>query len=267
MGHPARLERVPPEGTLVLVRHGESTWSAEGRFQGRADPPLSPLGQLQARLVAARLADREKRLALQIPVGPPIAVWHSPLRRTRDTARVVAGSLADGDSLLRAVPGLVEIDQGEWQGRLGPDVAAEYPDLLAAWRATPTLAHAPGGESLATAGQRVRRAARALLDTIDRADPPRTRGCDGSAAAPAWGIVVAHDGILRLLLMTLLELPFERFWSLPFALCAISLVELRPGSAALRAHNLAEHLDATLEASLDATLEASLTAGDRGGGL
>ena len=63
----------------------------------------------------------------------------------------------------------------------------------------------------------------------------------GSADRP-WAVVVAHDGVLRLALLALLDLPLVSFWRLPFVLCGMSVVTLERGSAALRAHNLAEHL-------------------------
>ena len=60
--------------------------------------------------------------------------------------------------------------------------------------------------------------------------------------------MVAHGGILRLLLFALLDLPLDRFWAFPFALASVSVVRLDSGRAALDAHNLAEHL-AGLDAS------------------
>jgi broad specificity phosphatase PhoE len=53
---------------------------------------------------------------------------------------------------------------------------------------------------------------------------------------------VAHDGILRLMLMRLLGVSADRYWAFPFGLCCVTVVELRGGIARLRAHNLAEHL-------------------------
>ena len=70
----------------------------------------------------------------------------------------------------------------------------------------------------------------------------------GPGAAPTvdehdpWSITVAHDGILRLVVLRLLDLPLERYWSFPFALCGITVIELRDGRARLRAHNLEAHL-------------------------
>src|SRR3954449_6138701 len=79
-----------PDATLVFVRHGESTFVAEGRFQGRSDSPLSALGERQAALVGARLAERDAHTPLPIPAGVPAAIWHSPLSRAAQTARAIA---------------------------------------------------------------------------------------------------------------------------------------------------------------------------------
>jgi broad specificity phosphatase PhoE len=62
-----------------------------------------------------------------------------------------------------------------------------------------------------------------------------------------WTIVVAHDGVFKVLLLTLFELPLARFWLFPFALAGISVVEMRGGRPTLRAHNLTEHLAPLLD--------------------
>ncbi len=59
-----------------------------------------------------------------------------------------------------------------------------------------------------------------------------------------WAIVVAHDGVLRLVLMYLLGVSLEHYWALPFGLCSITVVEVRSGRARLRAHNIGDHLPA-----------------------
>jgi broad specificity phosphatase PhoE len=59
-------------------------------------------------------------------------------------------------------------------------------------------------------------------------------------------MVVAHDGILRLIMMRLLGVGPERYWAFPFGLCCVTVIELRGGIARLRAHNLGAGLkDAT----------------------
>jgi len=225
----------------VLVRHGESTWVAEGRFQGRADPPLSSLGERQASLVGQRLADPDALAVLPVPAGPPAGIWHSPLQRAAATARAIA-SAQDPAPPLRPSVGLAEIDQGEWQGLTHPEVRARWASTLDAWRADPTAAQAPGGERLVDAQARVRDALSGILAEMQPLTAPDPRSAEPAAAEAPWALLVAHDGILRLTLMTLLGLPIERFWSFPFALCGISVVEIERGRALLQAHNLVDHL-------------------------
>ena len=267
------------DAALVLVRHGESTWIAEGRFQGQLDPPLSPLGERQAALVARRLAQRDDGVPLPLPDGPPRGVWHSPLGRAADTARAIAAE-QPASVALHATAGLLEIAQGEWEGLPHADVRARWADELAAWRRSPTTSHAPGGESLADATARVRGAVSAIFAALLPADGPAS-GSDavaaaaslrydpvpgyptGARAAEPWAVIVAHDGILRLTLMSLLDVPIERFWSFPFNLCSISVLALHEGAATLRAHNLVEHL-APIADEARAAAEAR---GDRRGAL
>ena len=274
---PAGPDPVPVPGaldaTLVLVRHGESTWIAEGRFQGRQNPPLSPLGERQARLVAARLAQRDDQTPLPIPVGQPTGIWHSPLNRAAQTARAIAEAQPTTMPLIIA-DGLTEIAQGEWEGRPQAEVRTHWAAELSAWRRTPVTSHAPGGESLAEAAERVSRALgdvfASLVRKNTRTTPTRRDPVPGYATAAGatpsddpWAVLVAHDGIFRIVLLTLLDLPIERFWSFPFNLCAITVVVTQEGLAALRAHNLSEHL-APLTAEARAAAEAR---GDRRGAL
>ena len=270
--------------TLVLVRHGESTWIAEGRFQGRLDPPLSPLGERQAALAAARLAGRGAATPVPIPAGPPVGIWHSPLSRAAQTASQIA-RLQPADVALFPADGLIEIAQGEWEGLPHAEVRRRWEAELAAWRRSPVSHHAPGGEALPDAARRVAAALGQVVESLRRArgeearptadaagdvaslhyDPvpgyPSTVPAD-SPAEP-WAVLVAHDGIFRLALMTLLDIPLERFWSFPFNLCAISVVSINDGVPVLRAHNLSEHL-APLAAGGRAAEEAR---GDRRGAL
>ena len=262
--------RVLVTGTLVLVRHGESTWIAENRFQGRQDPPLSELGRRQADLVASRLAQRTEQTPLPIPSGPPVGIWHSPLSRAADTAHRIAQA-QPVPVHAQALDGLTEIAQGDWEGMPHAEVRTRWATELAAWRRTPASHHAPGGEPLAEASARVASALTQITGTLligpsgREYDPvPGYRTSSSAAADPeSWVVVVAHDGIFRLTLLRLLGLPLERFWSFPFNLCAISVVTLHEGVPALRAHNLSEHL-APLAIEERAAAEAR---GDRRGVL
>lgn len=88
--------------TLLLVRHGETDWNAEGRLQGQTDRPLSDYGRRQARRLAEELEDED--LA---------AIYSSDLARARETAEIVGERLG-----LQVVvdPDLREKDWGTWEG-------------------------------------------------------------------------------------------------------------------------------------------------------
>jgi probable phosphoglycerate mutase len=221
----------------------------EGRFQGRADPPLSALGQRQAAAAAARIAKPDRPPRLPIPGGPPLVVAHSPLGRAAATARAVAAALAVPPAM-RPEPGLAEIGQGDWEGLHGAEIAARWPDVLAGWRRDPVHTWAPGGESLAEVDERVRRFLRPMLGELARGREPGSTNRsqvlgyrDPGGEAP-WALLVGHDGVFKITLLALLDLLLARFWAFPFALAGITVVEIRSGRARLRAHNLVEHLDA-----------------------
>ena len=240
---------------LALVRHGESAWIAEGRFQGRGDPPLSDVGSRQAAAVGARMAAPAEMPSLPLPEYPPLAIWHSPLRRAAQTAQAIHEA-READAPLRPLETLTELGQGDWEGHTHDEVRERYPEELAAWRDDPLNNHAPGGESLGEGLLRARAARETILGGGEVTEPDvgagkapaepvlgyeRTfRGGDG----PAWTIAVAHDGVLRLMMLDLLGVGIEHFWSFPLALASVTVLDLSSGVVRLRAHNLDEHIAA-----------------------
>jgi probable phosphoglycerate mutase len=253
---------VPPDlaATLVLLRHGQSVWLAEGRFQGQADTPLSPLGERQAALAGARLADPAAPPRLPVPPGDPIAIVHSPLARTAQTAAAVAAAIvARGRPAppLVAEPGLREIGQGVWEGRYQRDVEAGWPAEIAGWRRDPVRFFAPGGESLVQVDRRVRAALATVIDDLARASTAALAGGDAAAAAASrplatpsfydphagpWTVLVGHDGAFKVALLALLGLPLGRFWTFTQATTGIAVLDIRNGRTVLRAWNRTEHL-------------------------
>ena len=158
-----------PNGTrtrLLLVRHGESTWNADGRWQGQADPPLSQLGELQAAEAATR-------------VDPVDAVWASDLVRARRTAEIVAVGLgASGDAVaVRLDPRLRERDAGEWQGQTRAEIVERWPGYLESGRRPPGY---EGDDALLAR----------VLAAIDEI---------GASHRGGTVLVVVHGGILRTL--------------------------------------------------------------------
>jgi probable phosphoglycerate mutase len=242
------------EASLVLLRHGESMAIVEGRFQGRLETPLSPLGQRQAELAGARLARPAIPPRIPVPGRPPVQIRHSPLGRAAETAAAAAAALrrVHGSTTSTSVgpdPGLAEIAQGAWEGLHRDEVIARYPAELEAWRLRPTTANAPGGESIPAAAERVRVSLAATIEGLAAAAPGA--GPDrasvggypaGHGADTPWSLLVGHDGIFKVALLTLLDLPLDRFWTFPWGLTGITVVEFVAGRAILRAHNLTDHL-------------------------
>jgi probable phosphoglycerate mutase len=110
---------------LLLVRHGESTWNAQARWQGQADPPLSPLGEQQAEEAAQRLAE----------IASITVVWTSDLVRARRTAELIASRL--GVDRVCDEPRLRERDVGSWSGLTRAEIEERWPGYLAARRSPP----------------------------------------------------------------------------------------------------------------------------------
>lgn len=126
---------------LLVVRHGETAWNVEGRYQGQADPPLNDRGTAQAEEAAARLEN-----------AGVDAIYTSPLKRAAQTAEAIARRLS---LPVRTDPRLMEIHQGRWQEQLVTDIQMQYPELLAQWRADPWSTSPPDGETLQAVRQRV----------------------------------------------------------------------------------------------------------------
>lgn len=264
-GRPDGAPLIPDglDATLVLLRHGETEWIRQGLFQGQAEAPLSDLGRRQAALAGARLARPHDPPAMPVPGGPPREIVHSPLGRAADTARAVreaigaarddaGGSPPAATPLppLRPEPGLLELAQGAWEGVHVDEIQRRWAAELAAWRRDPLSAWAPGGESVAEVDARVRPALARAIDELGRdyprgtTDRPQVHGYHGvgQPGDQPWSVLVGHDGVFKVVMLALFDLPLAKFWSFSMGLTGISVVEIRGGRPVLRAHNLTGHL-------------------------
>ena len=115
-----------------MVRHGQSEWNAQGRWQGQADPPLSPLGVQQAEAGAAYLA----QLAAETPFD---GIASSTLDRAATTGDAIARHLGF-DTPFRT-PNLAERNAGEWSGLTRPEIEKAYPGYLKARKYPPGYEH------------------------------------------------------------------------------------------------------------------------------
>jgi phosphoserine phosphatase len=184
---------------ILLARHGETLWNAEGRYQGQIDIPLSENGEQQARLLGERLAEIEITKAVA-----------SPLSRAKLTAQLALGQTRA--AMLRFDDGLKEIAHGDWEGLLASEIHQRDPQRLLAWREQPESVLMPGegGESLQL--------------VFDRAWPAFARACEGLNTDDTL-LVVAHDAVNRVLLCKILGLPFAKLWSFRQAPTTLNLLE------------------------------------------
>jgi probable phosphoglycerate mutase len=159
---------------IFLVRHGATALTADDRFAGSVDVPLGPEGRIQVERLADRLA-----------AAPLTTVYSSPLRRTVESASVVAAPHGLTPILM---DGLREIDHGRWEGLRRTDVQARYPDEYAAWERDPFAVAPERGET----GLQVLARALPLIHEIVRRHPNESV------------LVVSHKATNRLLIASLL---------------------------------------------------------------
>lgn len=153
---------------VVMVRHGESLWNVERRYQGQTDSGLTPRGREQAALAAQLLLDE---------MGPLETVWSSDLPRARDTAQAYAdltGATVIEDARLR------EIDVGDWEGRRVEEIAEEFPEVISAFREGQDPPRG-GGETFAELRARVAE----FLDELSGRDQERA-------------LVFSHGGAIQM---------------------------------------------------------------------
>ncbi|BCB79012.1 bifunctional RNase H/acid phosphatase [Phytohabitans flavus] len=209
----------PPVATptrLLLVRHGATELTAQRRYSGRGDVPLSDVGLAQARATAARV----KALAPSVA-----AVVSSPLSRCTGTAEVIAATLGGGVPVT-VEPDLVECDFGAWEGKTFTEVRAEWPDEMDAWLGS-TEEAPPGGESFRAVATRVRR----VVATLHKTYPESTL------------VVVSHVSPLKILLRDALAAGDAFLHRLYLDPAGLSIVDMwADGGVAVRMVNETAHL-------------------------
>ncbi|MGH7372994.1 MAG: histidine phosphatase family protein [Candidatus Rokuibacteriota bacterium] len=197
---------------ILLLRHAETDWNRERRYQGWRDSPLSPTGREQAESAARLLA-----------ASPLAAVWSSPLTRARETAALIA---APHQLPVREADAFKEMGFGDWEGLTRDEVRERFPEAHRAWAETPHEAAWPGAEPLAV----VRARALAGLGALREAHQGQTV------------CLVSHGITSRILILEALGLGLDRLWSLQLSSTGISELEFRDDWTTLHRMNSLIHL-------------------------
>ena len=180
--------------TILLTRHGQTEWNREERFRGQIDVPLNETGERQA-----------QALALRLKGWPVTALYTGPLQRARRTGELCARALGLEPQVL---PGLLDLDYGQWQGLTPAEVAARDPELYARWLDQPSSVRFPGGEG--------------LVDLRDRA----VAAVEEVAERHTGGtiVLVAHMGVNKALLCGLMGLSLDGYWVLRQDTCCLNVI-------------------------------------------
>jgi probable phosphoglycerate mutase len=218
-------EPLPKKGSgprLLLVRHGETDWNRQGRFQGQIDIPLNAHGLAQAEAAGGFLG--------------PISIqraYSSGLSRPRQTAEAILASHPGVP--LTTCSGLVEIGHGLWEGQLEPEIQAGWPELLAGWKRAPQTVQMPEGETLQQVWDRSLAAWARIVASL---------GPDETA------LVVAHDAVNKTILCGLLGLKPADIWAIKQGNGGVTVIDYPHGADGLpmvAALNLTPHLGGVLD--------------------
>jgi phosphoserine phosphatase len=204
---------------LLLVRHGETEWNRQTRFQGQIDVPLNDNGRNQAQKAREFLQD----VAIDFAVS-------SSMLRPKETAEII---LQHHPSVkLELQDGLREISHGLWEGKLEAEIDQEFPGELERWRTEPAAVQMPEGENLQQVWERSVAAWQSIVEAA-------------SKSQLKTGIVVAHDATNKTLLCHILGLPADNFWNFRQGNGAVSVIDYPSGPdglPVLQAMNITTHL-------------------------
>jgi probable phosphoglycerate mutase len=222
----AHLEdALPPKGAgprLLLVRHGETDWNRQGRFQGQIDIPLNANGLAQAEAA---------RIFLE---GVPIQrAYTSCMARPRQTAEVILRSHPGVP--LTSSRGLMEIGHGLWEGCLEQEIAAGWPELLRDWKRAPETVQMPEGETIQEVWERSLATWNRIVASLNPAET---------------ALVVAHDAVNKTILCALLGLTPADIWAVKQGNGGVTVIDYPSGAAGtpvVACLNLTGHLGGVLD--------------------
>jgi 2,3-bisphosphoglycerate-dependent phosphoglycerate mutase len=141
--HQRGIKLTPEKTTVYLIRHGQTAWNRERRFQGQLDEPLDETGLQQAEAVAQWIADQNIKFD---------AMYSSDSLRAAQTAQTIADAI--GMTLVKSTQ-LREIHCGEWQGLIYDEIKEKYADEYKEWRSRPDGTPPPGGETIGAVQNRI----------------------------------------------------------------------------------------------------------------
>ncbi len=200
---------------ILLIRHGETDWNRNGRFQGRSDIPLNETGRKQARALAERLRDESLT-----------AIYSSPLIRAMEMARAIQAFHPSVPVF--SVTGLTEMNLGEFEGMEGHDWAARYAEFRRSWREDPGSLTMPGGENLVSVQARALQALYRIA---------------ASHSAGSTLLFSSHNFVNLTLLCHGMDMTLQKFRELRQGPAALNIIHVRGGRLHVERVNDLAHLE------------------------
>ncbi|HEY9622175.1 MAG TPA: histidine phosphatase family protein, partial [Crinalium sp.] len=235
MGKPLPGFRPGQQGPrFLLVRHGETDWNRQKKFQGQIDVPLNDQGRFQSQQACAFLRDVEIDRAVT-----------SPMLRPKETAEIILQK--HPDVTLEEDARLCEISHGLWEGKLEEEIRAIYPEELTQWQLAPETVQMPEGENLQQVWDR------AIVAWDDIVSSTVVEG----DRIPTV-LVVAHDAINKAILCHLVGWGPDQFWKFKQGNGAVTVIDYPKGASGppmIQSLNITSHLS---DSVLDKTAAGAL---------
>lgn len=190
---------------LILVRHGETIWNREGRVQGFSDIDLSDVGVQQAR-----------QLALSLKDAPILSIYSSPLSRAQSTARIINEY---HHAPLYIEPGLMEMDQGDFEGLTFQELLACEKGFLQKWMSDPASVQMPNGES--------------FIELQGRA----WKVIEGIVARSGSALVVSHNFTIAAILCKIKGVSLSQFRKVCVDTASRTIIRFENGAASIELLN------------------------------
>ena len=199
---------------LYFMRHGETVWNTERRYQGMTDIELSEEGLRQAECAAKRF----KNIKID-------KIYASPLKRAMKTAEKIA---AEKGLEIISEDDFREIHFGEWEGKTVPELTEKYGESYTNFIREPHKYGFPGEGS--------------VENVINRIKP----GIDRLIAEEKGNVlIVSHGGIIRLMIMYIMGLDSSWFTKMWINNTGVSIIEIKDGRKLLLTLNDSAHLAET----------------------
>ena len=217
------------DSRLFLIRHGETNWNKEGRFQGQIDIPLNENGKNQARKTFEYLRDISFNKA-----------FSSSMNRPYETAQIILQN--NKDLKIKKLDALVEISHGLWEGKLESEIREKWPVLLKNWHDKPEKVIMPEGESIKDVSER----------SIEAFDKICLSQKDNDLS-----LLVAHDAVNKTLICNILGINYSDIWMIKQGNGGITVIDLfkdpdKP--PVLSALNITTHLGGIIDSTASGAL-------------